>query len=108
MANQADGAVGERVVEPLLGYLDRMEKILSDPAYKKVFMDWVERTAIGLEVEISSCPPTSKGFVPIKWRWVTERTFGTFNFFMRLDKDHEKKTESQELGVMSEPSDYPQ
>ncbi|TVZ26653.1 transposase [Gillisia sp. Hel_I_86] len=99
-ANQADGAVAERVVEPLLGYLDRMEKILADHAYKKVFMEWVERTVIGLEVEISSCPPSSKGFVPVKWRWVTERTFGIFNFFRRLDKDYEKTPESQEYWVL--------
>ena len=39
-ANQADGVVASRVVEPLLGYLDRMEKILADHPYKKVFMEW--------------------------------------------------------------------
>ncbi|KAA1245518.1 transposase, partial [Aquimarina sp. RZ0] len=37
-ANQADGVVASKVVEPLLGYLDRMEKILADDAYKKTFM----------------------------------------------------------------------
>jgi putative transposase len=37
--------------------------------------------------------------VPVKWRWVSERTFGTFNFFRRLDKDHEKTTQSAEAWV---------
>lgn len=99
-ANQADGAVASKVVEPLLGYLDRMEKILADHAYKKTFMKWVEENIAGLEVEISSAPPSSNGFVPLKWRWVTERTFGIFNFFRRLDKDYEKTTESQESWVL--------
>ncbi len=99
-ANEADGVVANRVVEPLLGYLDRMEKILADHAYKTTFMKWVEENIIGLQVEISSAPPSSKGFVPLKWRWVTERTFGIFNFFRRLDKDYEKTTESQESWIL--------
>jgi len=99
-ANEADGVVASRVVEPLLGYLHRMEKILADQAYKKVFMEWVENTIAGLEVEISSAPESTKGFVPIKWRWVTERTFGGFNFFRRLDKDYEKTTSSQENWIL--------
>lgn len=98
-ANQADGVVAQRVVAPLFGYLYRMEKILGDHAYKKTFMQWVENNVVGLEVGISSAPPTTKGFVPLQWRWVTERTFGTFNFFRRLDKDYEKTTDSQEAWV---------
>jgi putative transposase len=98
-ANQADGATAERVVEPLRGYLHRMKKILADAAYEKVFMDWVAENMLGVELEISSKPPGSEGFVPVKWRWVSERTFGTFNFFRRLDKDHEKTTESAEAWV---------
>jgi putative transposase len=37
-ANKADGALAERVVAPLRGYLHRMGKILADAAYEKVFM----------------------------------------------------------------------
>ncbi|MDB5261707.1 MAG: hypothetical protein JWQ14_988, partial [Adhaeribacter sp.] len=43
-------------------------------------------------------PPQTKGFVPLKWRWISERGIGMFNFFRRLDKDHEKTTNSVELG----------
>jgi transposase InsO family protein len=45
---------------------------------------------LGIELEFTSKPPSAAGFVPVKRRWVTERSFGTFNFFRRLDKDHEK------------------
>jgi len=99
-ANQADGAMAERVVAPLRGYLYRMEKILADAAYEKVFMNWVSENLLGVELEISSKPPDSEGFVPVKWRWVTERAFGMFNFFRRLNKDHEKTTESAESWVL--------
>ncbi|KAA1245969.1 transposase [Aquimarina sp. RZ0] len=63
-------------------------------------MKWVEENIAGFEVGISSAPPSSKGFVPLKWRWVTERTFGIFNLFRRLDKDYEKTTESQESWIL--------
>ena len=99
-ANHADGSTAERVIAPLQGYLHRMKKILADAAYKNTFMDWVCANLRGVELEISSRPPTEKGFVPIRWRWVTERTFGTFNFFRRLDKDHEKTTKSAEAWVL--------
>lgn len=99
-AHQADGAMAERVIEPLQGYLDRMKKVLADAAYKKVFSEWVQENLLGVELEISSRPPTTKGFVPIKWRWVTERTFGISNFFRRLDKDHEKTAASSEAWVL--------
>ena len=99
-ANKTDGSTAHLVIEPLVGYLHRLEKILGDAAYKKSFIDWVQKNVLGLEVEISSRPPTSKGFVPVKWRWVTEQTFGRFNFFRRLDKDQEKTVQSSEAWVL--------
>ena len=54
----------------------------------RVFDESFKKMAV--ELEISSKPPGTQGFVPFKWRWVTERAFGRFNFFRRFDKDHEK------------------
>jgi putative transposase len=99
-ANKADGVMAERVVEPLLGYLDGMKKLLADEAYDKVFKEWVSTNLLGVELEITSKPPTATSFVPVKWRWVTERSFGSFNFFRRLDKDHEKTPNSAEAWVL--------
>lgn len=99
-ANLHDGATASQVVEPLVGYLHRLKKILADAAYEKVFRDWVYENLLGIELELSSKPPSSKGFIPIKWRWVTEQTFGRFNFFRRLDKDHEKSVQSSEAWVL--------
>lgn len=99
-ANKPDGPNAHLVVKPLMGYLDRVKKILADAAYKTAFMDWVAENMMEVELEISSRPPTAKGFVPVKWRWVTEQTFGRFNFFRRLDKDHERTVESSEAWVL--------
>jgi putative transposase len=39
-ANKYDGMMAEKVVAPLQGYLDRVQKILADQAYKKTFTPW--------------------------------------------------------------------
>jgi transposase len=91
-----DGTRSHLLVEHVLGYLPRLKKILVDAAYKKTFIPWVENNVLGLVVEVSSKPPTARGFVPVKWRWVNERSFGWYNFFRRLSKDYEKTVESSE------------
>ena len=99
-ANLADGTLAQRVVDPLLGYLDRMKKILADEAYEKVFRDWVRQNMLGVELEISANPPNTQGFVPVQRRWVSERSFGMFNCFRRLNKDYEKTTASAEAWIL--------
>ena len=99
-ANRADGTMAERVVAPLRGYLHKMETILADAAYEKVFKQWLSQNLMGVELQISSKPAGTEGFVPVKWRWVTERAFGMFNFFRRLGKDYEKTTQSAESWVL--------
>jgi transposase len=53
-----------------------------------------------VSVEISSRLPTEKGSVPIAKRWVSERTFGWFNFFRRLSKDYEHSTKCADLSYL--------
>lgn len=92
--------MAHEVVEPLIGYLHRMTKILADAAYEKGFRDGVYDNILGLEVELSSKLTSTKGFVLVKWRWVTAQTFGRFNYFRRLDKDHEKTVQSSEAWIL--------
>lgn len=99
-ADLHDGTQAHLLVEHCVGYLERMQKILVDDAYKQVFIPWVESHILGLEVEVASRPPTEKGFVPVKWRWVNERTFGWFNFFRRLSKDYEKTAKSAQAWIL--------
>jgi transposase len=98
-ANLADGVMAERVVSPVLGYLHRLKKVFADMAYKVDLGEWLEQMYTSVELEISSRPPSSTGFVPVKIRWVTEQTFGIFNFHRRLDKDHEKTPNSAEAWI---------
>lgn len=98
-ANQHDGVMAQQVVNPVLGYLHRLKKIFADMAYKVELGDWLVSIYTSIELEIASRPPTAVGFVPVKIRWVTEQTFGIFNFQRRLDKDHEKTTNSAEAWI---------
>jgi transposase len=98
-ANLHDGVMAEKVVEPILGYLDRLKKVYADMAYKVDLGNWLDTMFTSIELEISSKPPSSKGFVPVKIRWITEQTFGIFNFYRRLDKDHEKTPNSAEAWI---------
>jgi putative transposase len=98
-AHLHDGVMAGRVMEPVLGYLHRLKKVFADMAYKVELGDWLVQMYTSIELEISSRPPSSKGFVPVKIRWVTEQTFGIFNFQRRLDKDHEKTSNSAEAWI---------
>ncbi len=78
-----------------------MEKIWDDHAYKTTFSDWVNDNITGPDVEFAARPPsTGRGFVPIKWRWVNERTFAWLNFFRRHAKDYEKTPQSTEAWAL--------
>lgn len=99
-ANIPDGELAHKLVEPWLGYLHRMKKILVDSAYKIIFLDWAYENIMDVEVEIAVRPPTTKGFVLIKWRWVVERTFAWWNAFRRHAKDYEKTASSAEAWIL--------
>ncbi|PWG78985.1 hypothetical protein DDR33_19235 [Pararcticibacter amylolyticus] len=64
------------------------EKILVDAGYRGLFTELASEY-LQVTTEISSRPPTQKGFVPVAKRWVNERTFAWFNFFRRLSKDYQ-------------------
>jgi putative transposase len=92
-ANGSDTIYGCELLEQVRDKYPRLEKILVDGTYKGTFIEEAKRV-LEVKVEVASKPESTKGFVPIKKRWVVERTFGWFNFFRRLAKDYEQKTEN--------------
>lgn len=98
-ASQTDGACGVKLFSGIERLLVDVKKVLADGKYGGVFQEYIDGI-IDVELEISSRPPTAQGFVPIKFRWVVERTFGWFNFFRRLSKDYEKTPESSAAFVV--------
>jgi len=98
-ANTYDGKIGISLFGQSEELLSRVQKVFADGSYRGDFEKFIEEK-LRAKVEISSRPPSEKGFVPVKIRWVTERTFGCFNFFRRLDKDHEKTVESSAAWIL--------
>ena len=98
-ANESDAKMGCELLKRSTRVLKPIAKILVDGGYQGDFFE-VAKELLEAEVEISSKPPSAKGFVPVKWRWVSERTFGWFNFFRRLSKDYEKTVESSAAMIL--------
>jgi transposase len=91
-ANIHDGIGGTGLLSEKKIYGRRLKKIMGDASYKGAFAEKAEKCK--LEFECSSRPETTKGFVPLKKRWVVERTIAWTNFFRRLVKDYEHTTKS--------------
>ena len=95
-ANTSDTSAGNHLIER--APLSTVKKILGDQAYKKLVLPE------GTELEISSRPPSARGFVPVKIRWIVERTFAWLSRQRRLAKDYEVRVDHQEsmiyIGMM--------
>ena len=97
-AHQADSRAGCRLWWKLMPACQRLEKVLIDSSYQGVFTQLA--TSLGIATEIAARPETVQGFVPIKQRWVVERTFAWSNFFRRIVKDYEYTKESSEAMLL--------
>jgi transposase len=89
-ANEHDAKGGCRLLKFIAQKLANTKLIFADHAYGGLFR--AEAKKMGIDIEIAAKPEGSKGFVPVKIRWVVERTFGWTNFFRRITKDYERKT----------------
>jgi putative transposase len=96
-ANIYDGIIGMALWDKFYGNTKTVEKILADGTYRGQFTEHILKH--GCKIEISSRPPTERGFVPIKKRWVVERSFSWFNFYRRLDKEREKNPQNSEAMI---------
>jgi putative transposase len=50
-------------------------------------------------VQVVLRPEQSKGFVPLKKRWLVERTFGWLSWYRRLSQDYEYLPETAETMI---------
>ena len=76
----------------------RLELIAADRAYRRDDFD-AFLAARGLRLEISSRPEGSTTFVPLRIRWVVERTYGWLAQHRRHAKDYERTYPSSEAQV---------
>jgi putative transposase len=77
----------------------RLSCLFVDSAYDRVEVHDYARDHHDCTLEIKLRPPGSAGFVPIRKRWVVERTFGWLAHRRRHAKDYERTYESSEAQV---------
>ena len=74
----------------------RLAMIYADGAYHRAeFYDHISETK-WYEIQVVSRPDGAVGFVPIRKRWVVERTFGWLAHHRRHARDYERTYESSE------------
>jgi putative transposase len=91
-ANVHDTVGGRKALTKAKRWLSGKPKtIFADRGYQGSKFWWWARLYMGAHVQVSENPAMkTKQFVPVKKRWVVERTFGWFSNYRRLDKDQER------------------
>ena len=85
--------------DPLLRRLDTdyptIDLVHADLGYRGALVEMVDQE-LGFTLNLSSKPPGTKGFQPLRQRWVVERSFAWFNRYRRLNRDVERTVDSSE------------
>jgi transposase len=97
-AHQADSRMGCQLWPKLMPFSQRLEKVLIDASYQGAFTQLAD--GLGISTEVAAKPESVQGFVPVKQRWVVERTFAWSNFFRRIVKDYEYTKQSSEAMLL--------
>lgn len=100
-ANLDDGTHAPQVLGKLNAEkFPRLQAMFADNKYNNRALDaWMEKNKVGYHLEISSKPSDKKEFVPLKIRWVVERTFAWLGRWRRLSRDYEYTTASSETWI---------
>lgn len=92
-ANVHDTKGAQKAIRKALRWLTSTPEIMyADKGYQgRPFAKWMENK-VGAAVSVTDNPAmVAKHFIPVKKRWVVERTFAWFGDYRRLDKDQERR-----------------
>jgi putative transposase len=100
-ANLDDGTHAPQVLEKLTPEkFPRLKVIFADLKYRNhTLEEWLQGTKVPYHIEIHMKPEDAKTFVPIRIRWVVERTHAWLGRCRRLSKDNEYNISSSETWV---------
>jgi putative transposase len=78
----------------------RLETIFGDNKYHNHALNtWLQTSRSDWRIEVSNRPTTAEGFVPLRKRWVVERTNAWNGRDRRNSKDYERLTASSEAMI---------
>ncbi|MEV0115056.1 transposase [Streptomyces sp. NPDC050844] len=86
-ASVHDNAIGITLLDKVAAANPSVTKGWVDAGFKNAVVE--HGRSLGIDVEVVSRDPQTKGFAPILKRWVVEQTFGTLMLHCRLARDHE-------------------
>jgi putative transposase len=73
----------------------RLQTIFADSKYHNYALeDWLAKNRPGWRIEVKARPEGTRGFLPVRKRWVVERTNAWNGRARRNSKDYERKPES--------------
>jgi putative transposase len=95
-ANVDDGVAAPQVFERMPGAeFPRLRLVLADSKYyNHELYAWLRDQRRRYTVQVVSRPEGVTGFVPLKMRWVVERTLAWLGRYRRLGRDHERLAET--------------
>jgi transposase len=99
-ANVSDGRAAPAALDPLsLPDRGSIRVVFADGRYRDTVCEAWFAAHPGVRLEVVSRPPDVTGFVPIRKRWVVERTFGWLMTNRRCIREYEKRVWSSETRV---------
>jgi putative transposase len=100
-ANVDDGHAAQAVLtQAPAGNFPRLQVIFADSKYHNhALYHWLRVHRRPYRIEVVSRPEGERKFVPLKVRWVVERTFAWLGRYRRLSKDYEHTTAASETMV---------
>jgi putative transposase len=100
-ANVDDARAAQEVFAQMPGKdFPRLEVVQADNKYHNHDLDrWLRVHHRPYWVMVVSRPPGERRFIPLKSRWVVERTFAWLGRYRRLSRDYEHTPESSEAVV---------
>jgi putative transposase len=97
-ANVHDAVAADPLLRRLETEHPTIEVVHADLGYRGKLVDMVEQE-LGITLNFSSKPTGTKGFQPLRQRWVVERSFAWFNRYRRLNRDVERTVDSSETMI---------
>jgi len=100
-ANADDATAAPRLLEKVNEKdQPRLEVIFGDNKYNNRFLQaWLKENRPNWRIEVQSPPPGTKGFSPVRIRWVVERSNAWHGRCRRNSKDYERRPDSSEAMI---------
>ncbi|MER6312051.1 IS5 family transposase [Streptomyces sp. NPDC001657] len=86
-ASVQDSVAGTQLLDQVATRHPGIRKVWVDGGYRQHLVE--HAATVGIDMEITTRPPGTRGFAPVPKRWAVERTYGWLMLHRRLARDYE-------------------